>query len=80
MADIHDKPDEAPGEAPKEGARVVRPDQPAAKRRRRTKGAGGGMTVAEAGRKGGEAVRDAPLARVERVHVALAAVAEDADD
>ena len=31
---------------------------PARKARKRSKGAGGGMTVAEAGRKGGQAVRD----------------------
>ena len=53
MPDIDDKAGPEP-----EKREPERPAAPAGKRRRRSKGAGGGMTVAEAGRKGGQAVRD----------------------
>lgn len=48
MADSNDKKGEGTGT----------PETPARKTRRRSRGTGGGMTVAEAGRKGGQAVRD----------------------
>ena len=58
MADIEGKkPEQAPGERSGEEGSTGPVGGPP-KRRKRSKGAGGGMTVAEAGRKGGQAVRD----------------------
>src|SRR5580700_7235382 len=56
MADINDKPTMF---VPNDEAGKTEPVPPATpKKRKRSKGTGGGMTVAEAGRKGGQAVRD----------------------
>jgi general stress protein YciG len=57
MADIDEKkPEHVHG--PESETREPNGHAPPKRARKRAKGAGGGMTVAEAGRKGGQAVRD----------------------
>ena len=65
MAEMDDKKTAQPPRSgsqetpPHEGMRRAPAEEPAPRKtRKRSKGAGGGMTVAEAGRKGGQAVRD----------------------
>ena len=55
MADINEK---QPTPEPNAGGDQPEKIVPPTKKRKRSKGTGGGMTVAEAGRKGGQAVRD----------------------